>query len=111
MVESVASLEERIAAAYDADSRVALVSTVGGRRNAEAADVVMWALTDPDPEVRRESVASLWRQAADRLDVDGRITDELRYAAGDEDARVAELAAVALADLDRLRKDSAESEQ
>ena len=87
--------------AVDGQARAMAVTAVARFEDVKADAVLMAAAIDADATVRYKAIEVLWRKAADS-DPESRMQALLQQAVFDHDAKVADLAGRAVADLQQL---------
>ena len=99
---------ERLAARirHDRDDSVRgeALRTASMYRNRSAVDILLEGAEDPTTSNRLTAIRHLWYSAGDNLDIDGRIMETLRKALRDPERQVANLARLAIDDLESLER-------
>lgn len=94
----------------DGQARAQAISELNLYRGDEAVGILLQAMDDPEANNRVLAVNELWRMAADGYDQEGKVMEALRDAMRDPDERVSQLAAKAVADLEKLARQREESQ-
>lgn len=95
-IASAETLRARALYATDTADRLVAVLALANQRSVQAADVLVSAAFDREPEIRYQAVLALGYLMADGFDADGRIRAALSAAEMDSDGAVARVARKAL---------------
>ena len=88
----------------EAEKRGEALHQVGNLRQPEAVNILIQAAQDESDGNRYIALRQLWVSAADGMDGGGMALDTLRSATKDENPRIAQMAASAVADLERMEE-------